>query len=159
MSVHKLQIVEESGEVSLKLVCSAVPGATCRRRPTDDREEWSVDDPDLVLVDGDCWAVEWVSAVGWEDAVRMGDGTGVVVSVPVDVGYEEGVLLSVASADPELDGLELHTSERDGLDDCPACDASLASCSRSNVCCADCTHAANWPPLELHDATSGDADV
>ncbi|MGV8912217.1 MAG: hypothetical protein ACOH14_06315 [Rhodoglobus sp.] len=39
-----------------------------------------------------------------------------------------------------------HDSHADGLDDCPACDAPLASCSRSNVCCADCTHAANWPP-------------
>jgi hypothetical protein len=47
-----------------------------------------------------------------------------------------------------------HDSDADGLDDCPACDAPLASCSRSNVCCADCTHGANWRPRIQHDSNS-----
>lgn len=85
------------GEVILNLVCTAAPGASCRKRPTDEREEWTLDDPDLI--DGQCWAAEWVQEGGWETVATDHDEIG---RVPVDVEYIEGVLVSPVAPHPTL---------------------------------------------------------
>ena len=77
----------------LVLVCTATPGSDCRKRPTDDREAWQPDDPDLI--DGECWAAEWVSAAGWDDSVRpdaLSDAPW--PHIPVIVHYDEGVIVA-----------------------------------------------------------------
>lgn len=99
MSEHAIEVVSEYGELSLKLVCHAVPGSPCRMRPPegDDRESWSFDDPGLVP--GECWAVEWQHDVGFVDGVRTTD-TGTVAdgvawaSIPVAIEYDECVMVS-----------------------------------------------------------------
>jgi len=107
MSVHKLEIVANGGELRLELRCTAVKGADCRQRPLDDRESWNVGDPGLV--DGDCWAVDYIAAGGFSDSVFMYED-GVVASVAVNVDYEEAVNLSLALDDIPLAGLEPHDS-------------------------------------------------
>lgn len=83
----------------LVLVCTAAPGSGCRKRPTDDRERWYLDDPDLV--DGDCWAVDFIDAAGWDDGVRADDFDGTPwpsitqwPRIPVTVHYDEGVIVA-----------------------------------------------------------------
>lgn len=93
MTDHQLVLTldpEASEAPHLALVCTAAPGAPCRKRPPDDRERWSYNDPDLV--DGECWAIEWIDAAGWDDSVRT-DGGG-RWSLPVDVTYDEGVIVT-----------------------------------------------------------------
>ena len=87
---HAVEVVSDAGELRLRLVCHAPVGSPCRRRPPegDDREYWPDDDPDLV--DAECWAVEWVSEVGWDDAISA-DGPEVWTSIPVGISYDEGV--------------------------------------------------------------------
>lgn len=106
MSEHALEVVSESdGELSLRLVCHAAKGAPCRMRPADlDIEEWS-SSYEGDMIDSDCWAVEWQSAAGFEDGVRS-EIEGVYASIPVEVGYEEGVSLRPAGEHPMLAGLE-----------------------------------------------------
>lgn len=83
-TVHHIAI-EWDEEPRLRLTCSAAPGAPCRMRPADDRETWYVGDPDLV--DGDCWAVEWVEAGGWESVGWQGRD---IPPIPVVVDFGEG---------------------------------------------------------------------
>ena len=86
------------GEVVLDLICTAAPGADCRKRPADPtREEWSVDDPDLI--DGECWAVEWVTEGGWETVATDHAELG---RIPVAVEYDEGVLVFPVAPHPVL---------------------------------------------------------
>ena len=90
----------------LVLVCTATPGSDCRKRPTDDRETWQVDDTDLV--DGECWAAEWVDAAGWDDSVRADaapDGTP-WPRIPVTVHYDEGVVVTPRTAPDDEQGGE-----------------------------------------------------
>lgn len=92
MSTHALEIVSDDGELSLRLVCHAVKGATCRLRPADsDVEEWP-EDYAGDMIDTDCWAVEWASEAGIQDGVRF-HTSGTVVSVPVALEYDGCVLL------------------------------------------------------------------
>ena len=82
----------------LRLVCTATPGSPCRMRPADDRESWSYDDPDLI--DGECWAVEWVEGGGME---TMASADGVTwPTIPVTVEYDEGVVLAPVAPHPPL---------------------------------------------------------
>ena len=104
MSVHKLVVVADCGELRLELRCTAARGADCRQRPIDDRESWNVGDPGLV--DGDCWAVDYIAAGGFADSVFMHED-GVVASVAVNVDYDEGVNLSLALEDTPLEGMSL----------------------------------------------------
>jgi hypothetical protein len=82
--------------VVLNLICTAPPGADCRKRPAEPRETWSLDDPDLI--DGECWAVEWVDAVGWWDAV--GTDHTEIGRIPVAVEYGECVIVSPVEEEP-----------------------------------------------------------
>jgi|GEM_PF-4316503 len=105
MSVHALQIVSDCGELSIALVCRAVAGADCRMRPPigDDREEWDVGDRGLV--DGPCWAIEWVEATSIADGLMFADGDGVVLAADVDVNYDEGVMVTLAAPQTPLPAL------------------------------------------------------
>ena len=86
------------GEVVLDLICTAAPGADCRKRPADPtREEWPLDDPDLI--DGECWAVEWVAEGGWETVATDHAEIG---RIPVAVEYDEGVLVAPVAPHPVL---------------------------------------------------------
>ena len=87
---HHLEIDFGMSGPELRLVCTATPGSPCRMRPPDDREYWREDDPDLI--DGECWAVEWLEAVGTEAVVSADDATW--PAIPVTVEYDEGVVLS-----------------------------------------------------------------
>lgn len=106
MSTHAIEVVSEYGELSLRLICHAAKGALCRMRPADlDVEEWSTD-YEGDLIDTECWAVEYVAAAGFEDAIRTRE-TGVLASVPISVGYDECVLISTVDEGPMLDGIEV----------------------------------------------------
>ncbi len=110
MSEHALEVVSEYGELSLRLVCHAAKGATCRMRPASlDIEEWTVD-YEGDMIDADCWAVEWQSAAGFEEGVRS-EHEGAWASIPVVLGYDEGVLVHPEGERTPLEGLESTESE------------------------------------------------
>ncbi len=104
-AVHYLTVVTDDQEPRLMLVCTAAPGAGCRKRPTDadEREwEWDLDDPDIEWVDGPCFAVEWIEAEGWDDAIRCEEGA-VFPRWPVEVSYhDEGPWIAPVSPHPLL---------------------------------------------------------
>lgn len=103
-STHSVTITADpDGFLHLGLECTAAPGAPCRRRPVDRTlEEWSPDDPNIEFEDDECFAVEWVNAEGFEDAVFSEDA-GVFARIPVRVSYEEGVIVAPAEPHPVLD--------------------------------------------------------
>ena len=91
-TVHWLDL--RDGE--LRLVCTAIKGADCRKRPADDdRESWCLDDPDLI--DGDCWAVEWWDAVSGEHCIADEPWL-----IPVSVKYDDFLMVSPAAPEPLL---------------------------------------------------------
>lgn len=89
--VHTLEVVTDGGELRFEFGCSALPDAPCRRRPIDKNiGEW---DDNTALDNGghDCWAKEWIDAVGIEDALRVSAATPrVLAQIPVNVGYADG---------------------------------------------------------------------
>lgn len=95
--VHFIELYADRGEIAPRLVCTATPGAPCRKRPAVERESWSADDPDLTP-GHPCWAIEWIEAVGFADGVTWTPSDDVIVSVPVGVSYEESVALRRAEA-------------------------------------------------------------
>lgn len=101
-TVHWLAI--EQGidfEPRLKLVCTAAPGAKCRLRPPDDREEWHLDDPDLVD-SGTCWAVQWAEDGGWETIQCEDTEVEQFGRIPVTVSNDDGPVLHPVEAHPIL---------------------------------------------------------
>lgn len=86
---HYVELKIEDGELRRGLTCTAPEDATCRRRPKDheQRESWSIDE--ATETGFPCWATEWVSTVGIEDAIVGEDA--VLARVPVDISYEEAV--------------------------------------------------------------------
>lgn len=92
MSDHFVQLTIQSGELHPAFVCTAPGDAACRRRPDDfedgARESWSAEE--ATKAGYPCWAVEWVEAVGLPDAIFT-HPDGVLVSVPVEIRYSEGV--------------------------------------------------------------------
>lgn len=107
MSVHALQIVSNCGELSIALACRAVEGADCRMRPPigSDRENWVVGEPGLV--DGPCWALDWIEATSIQEALVFdGGGDGVVLAAEVNVSYDEGVIVTLAAPHSTLEGTE-----------------------------------------------------
>lgn len=89
---HHLTIEDDMRGPQLRLRCTATPDAPCRMRPAeDDRESWSLDDPDLTP-GHDCWAVEWASDGGWE---TVGPAAGAKWPIiPVVIEYDEGVVIA-----------------------------------------------------------------
>lgn len=93
MAEHFVRLVVEGGELHPSFVCVAPEDADCRRRPRNAEggeapETWTADqatEPGF-----DCWAVEWVDAVGLPDAM-FSAVDGVLAAVPVSITYCEGV--------------------------------------------------------------------
>ena len=75
-------------------------GAECRMRPVN-ADELDQGWYDLTFEDGECWAVEWISAGGWEDSVRCPDGAK-FPRIPVEVTYDEGVWIAPVNPHPTL---------------------------------------------------------
>lgn len=101
MSVHHLELFAEDGEIRPRLTCTATPDAPCHMRPTDGREEWNYDDPDLTP-GHDCWATEFIETAGdWPDGVYV-ETDGVLSSVDVEVSHEDGPIISLTSPQPTL---------------------------------------------------------
>lgn len=92
MSDHFVQLTIQSGGLHPAFVCTTPVDAACRRRPDDfedgARESWSAEE--ATKAGYPCWAVEWVEAVGLPDAI-FAHPDGVLVSVPVEIRYSEGV--------------------------------------------------------------------
>lgn len=107
--LHHIEIVSSDGLPMPRLVCTAAPGADCRRRPEDDSVgEWGpgYDGP---MIDAECWAIDWVNADSFEDQVTLADRAGYVVDngivlarIPVDVKYDEGVTAIVLTTAPTM---------------------------------------------------------
>lgn len=130
MSEHAIEVVSEYGELSLKLVCHAVPGSPCRMRPPagDDREYWHIDDPGLVA--GECWAVEWQRDAGFVNGVRSAEPGTVAdpivwASIPVGVEYDECVIVARI---PEHTTLPVPESS-DSTRSCRVCGCTDDDCS------------------------------
>lgn len=103
-TVHYLKVFGESdGHLTMKFICTATPDAYCRQRPEDPSiEHWDVNDPNVVLVPGECWAAEWIEACGMEDAIVV-ENEVVFAQIPVSVSYDEGVILDTIAPHPTLD--------------------------------------------------------
>lgn len=101
-TTHYLAICTDDGEPRLTLVCTAAPGADCRKRPKDanEREGWYMDDPDIEWVDGPCWAVEYAEDGGWE-TVQCEEGAS-FPRIPVSVVYDEGPVIAPIAPHPLL---------------------------------------------------------
>ena len=83
---HYIDItIEGDGIVTPTLRCTEPSDAPCRKRQLD-VNAWDNGGHE-------CWAVEWIDAVGFEEAVRL-SGDYYTFSIPVHVMYDEG---------PELD--------------------------------------------------------
>lgn len=87
---HHVELKIEGGELHRGFTCTAPEDASCRRRPKDhdQRESWTAEE--ATEMGFPCWAADWVSAVGIEDAI-IGYPDRVLASVPVTISYEEGV--------------------------------------------------------------------
>lgn len=98
---HHVELKIEGGELHRGFTCSAPEDAPCRRRPPEpeERESWTAEE--ATVPGAQCWAVEWVEAVGIEDALR-GYPDRVLASVPVSISYDDGVEIEpVSTADVE----------------------------------------------------------
>ncbi|MBE7953603.1 hypothetical protein ILP86_04615 [Microbacterium sp. R1] len=109
---HHVELKIESGELHHGFTCTAPEDAPCRRRPKDheQRDSWSCDES--TEIGFPCWAVDWVNAVGIEDAI-FGYPDQVLARVPVTISYEECV--SIEPITPELSGPELGEVTRFGI--------------------------------------------
>ena len=88
---HHVELKLEGGELHRGFTCTAPANASCRRRPkdADQRESWTSEE--ATEPGHQCWAVEWVEAVGIEDAIIGAVDDQVLASVPVTISFEEGV--------------------------------------------------------------------
>lgn len=98
---HHVNLIIDQGELHRSFTCTAPEDAPCRRRPPEpeERESWTAEG--ATVPGAQCWAVEWVEAVGIEDALS-GYPDRVLASVPVTISYDEGVEIEpVSTADGE----------------------------------------------------------
>ncbi len=87
---HSLELYAENGEIRPRLVCIAPPDAPCRKQPSVERDSWNDDDPDLTP-GHQCWAIEWIEAIGFEDGAAWGARDGIITTTPVSLSYNGGV--------------------------------------------------------------------
>lgn len=108
---HHVELKIESGELHRGFTCTAPEDAPCRRRPKDTLlESWSSEE--ATETGHQCWAAEWVEAVGIEDSIRSYPDR-VLASVAVDISYEEGV--NIEPITPALTAAELAEVTRFGI--------------------------------------------
>ncbi|MGO2188223.1 MAG: hypothetical protein ACTH4Y_08255 [Microbacterium gubbeenense] len=90
---HYVELTVQGSELHPRFRCDAPEDAFCRRRPPrhaeTGQESWTEEEAEVP--GHDCWAEEWIAAVGIDDALRMDAADGVLASVPVDIRYDEGV--------------------------------------------------------------------
>lgn len=98
MSIHHLDLIVEDGVPHIKFRCTGMPDADCRRRPPDweesGDESWSLES--ATETGFECWAADWIDATGFGDAVMGENGT--YASAPIDISYDEGVIIAPATA-------------------------------------------------------------
>ncbi|QEA30408.1 hypothetical protein FGL91_18755 [Microbacterium sp. CBA3102] len=108
---HHVELKIESGELHRGFTCTAPEDAPCRSRPKDTLlESWSSEE--ATETGHQCWAVEWVEAVGIEDSIRSYPDR-ILASVAVDISYEEGV--NIEPITPDLTPSELAVVTRFGI--------------------------------------------
>lgn len=104
MSIHHLDLVIEGGEPHIKFRCTGTPDAPCRRRPPNwdesGDESWTAEE--ATETGFDCWATDWVSAIGITDAI-IGYPDQTLASAAVDIGYAEGVEITLATPQEALE--------------------------------------------------------
>ncbi len=104
---HFVELKIEGEKLQRGFKCTMPADAPCRRRPKDHelRESWTEEESTESGLA--CWAVEWVDAVGIEEAIFGGEFDGVLASVPVSIAYEECVsiepLAGATAPNVELD--------------------------------------------------------
>ncbi|MGU3424012.1 hypothetical protein ACLBWV_03680 [Microbacterium paraoxydans] len=88
---HHVELKLQGGELHRGFTCTAPADASCRRRPkdADQRESWTSEE--ATEPSHQCWAAEWVEAVGIEDAIIGTVEDQVLASLPVAISFEEGV--------------------------------------------------------------------
>lgn len=88
---HFVELKIDGEKLQRGFKCTMPPDAPCRRRPKDHelRESWTAEES--TETGFACWAVEWVDAVGIEEAIYGGEFDGVLASVQVSITYEECV--------------------------------------------------------------------
>lgn len=88
---HHVNLTIEQGELHRSFTCTAPEDAPCRRRPPEpeERESWTAEE--ATVPGAQCWAVDWVEAVGIRDAIISTVDDQVLASVPVEISFEEGV--------------------------------------------------------------------
>ena len=98
---HHVELKLEGGELHRGFTCTAPEDAFCRRRPSvPDLESWTADE--ATDPGHPCWAVEWVTAVGIEDAIIGTVDDQVLASVPVTITFEEGVGIEPIAVSSEV---------------------------------------------------------
>lgn len=100
---HHVNLTIEQGELHRTFTCTAPEDAPCRRRPPEleERESWTAEE--ATVPGADCWAVEWIEAVGIRDAIISTVDDQVLASVPVDLSFEEGVGIAPTAEPPEAE--------------------------------------------------------
>lgn len=98
---HVLQAVWEDDLPRLELVCRAAEAASCRMRPADDRDQWSVTDSDLTPGHR-CWVEEWIEAAGLDDVELVG-APRVLAEIPIPrIYFDEGPVLDFQAGGEDL---------------------------------------------------------
>lgn len=81
-----------------------------------------------------------------------------VLAARAEYGRSEDMALALeaaaAAAPQELSGEDSVDPE-----ECPACDTPLDKCSRDNVCCWACNHAAGWVPASTTPVQVDEAEL
>ncbi|CAN7264932.1 hypothetical protein LJR186_001202 [Microbacterium foliorum] len=92
---HHVELKIADGELRTGFTCVAPIDAPCRKRPkdSDQRESWTVEE--ATETGFRCWAVEWVEAVGVDEAI-VSFPDRVLASVPVLISFSEGVEIEPA---------------------------------------------------------------
>lgn len=91
---HYLQIGED---LEVTFHCDNPPNAPCRRRPPKwvEDEGDSYTDEEATEPGHKCWAVDWVEAIGMDDAIVASTVLG---RIPVSLSFEDGVVLEPVEA-------------------------------------------------------------
>ncbi|MFJ2535879.1 hypothetical protein [Microbacterium maritypicum] len=108
---HHVNLTIEQGELHRSFTCTAPEDAPCRRRPPEpeERESWTAEE--ATVPGADCWAVEWVQAVGIRDAIIATCEDRVLASIPVELSFEEGVGIAPIEARDRLAAAEKARSD------------------------------------------------
>lgn len=90
---HFLALVIEDGTPEVRFVCMAKRGDECHKRPSEERESWKPDDPDLIDTDA-CWIADWIEAtsINPDDGGPRWEDEGEILRLPIICDYyDEGM--------------------------------------------------------------------